>query len=197
MLVKLPRPMRRLRIRRPLLVHKRSRVGQHAVIELRVIPRHDQRARASRAAAHRRPTIGIFRQLHVRLRFNQRQHFLLHKLGIHARHRVVLQPALAPLRIPAPVADRNRNHHRHLVLRNQSVQSREEQAVRPVRAHDERRNAPRAHTASAHTPPPSAYTAPDGSSSQSASQGPPDRASRTSPHPAQSPDRSCCPPSSS
>ena len=64
-LVEFPRAVRRLGVRRPLLVHVGAGVGQHAVIQLRVIPRHDQRRRSAGAAAHRRAPFGILRQLHV------------------------------------------------------------------------------------------------------------------------------------
>ena len=137
--MKFPRAVRRLGVVRPLLVHVRARVGQHAVIQLRVIPRHDQRRRAARAAAHRRAALGILRQLHVVLLLDQRQHFRLDELRVAARHRVVLQAALAALRVAAAVADRDGDHHRHALLRDQIVERREQQLVGAVGADDERR----------------------------------------------------------
>jgi hypothetical protein len=47
MLVKFPGAVRRLRIVGPLLVYKSSGLGENAVIQLRVIPRHDQGARTT------------------------------------------------------------------------------------------------------------------------------------------------------
>ena len=44
------------------------------------------------------------------------------------RHRVVLEPALAALRVAAAVADRDRDHRRHALLRDQVVERREQQS---------------------------------------------------------------------
>src|SRR5271154_4524615 len=50
-----PRTVRSLRVIWPLLIDKGSRISKDTVIQLRVIPRHDQGARASGTATHRRP----------------------------------------------------------------------------------------------------------------------------------------------
>src|SRR5258707_700057 len=81
----LPRPVRSLSVRRPLLVHVGARVSENAMIQLCVIPRHDQGARPAGAAAHRRPALGIFSQFHVVLLLHHGQHFFLDTMsGLYA-----------------------------------------------------------------------------------------------------------------
>src|SRR6267142_4443156 len=75
------------------------------------------------------------------LGFRSRQDFVLHKLPIDSGHRVVLKTAFTPLRVSTSIADRNGDHHWHLMLSNQSIQSRKEQRVGPIRPDDERRDA--------------------------------------------------------
>ncbi len=95
-----------------------------------------------RTATHGRPPVRIFREFDMRVGFDQWQHFLLHKLGVDPRHRVVLQPALHfPESISAPIANGNGNHGRNFVLlRNHTIQRRKQQLVWPVRTHNERCN---------------------------------------------------------
>ena len=72
---------------------------------------------------------------------DQRQNLGFDELRIPRRHRVVLQPALAALRVAAAVANRDRHHRRDALLRDQIVEGGEQQLVRSVRADDERRGA--------------------------------------------------------
>ena len=137
MLVEFPRAVRQLGILRPLLIHKRAGIREHAVIPLWVVPRHDQRARSAGAVAGGGAAIGIVRQLDVGLFRDARQHFLLHPLRIQARHGVVLESALAALSVARAVLDGDRDHRGHFVLGNQVVEDGEQQLVRPIGADDE------------------------------------------------------------
>ena len=108
------------------------------MVEIVAIPRHRHRCRGPRAASRRRARVGIPGEPHVVLLLDERQHFRLDELRVQARHRVVLEPALAALRVAAAVADGNRHHHRHAFLRNQIVERLEQQRIRSVSADDER-----------------------------------------------------------
>ncbi len=196
-LVKSPCAMRRLRIPRPLLVHIRAGICQHAVIPLRVVPRHLQRARAARTVARRRAPVRIVRQLHVRVALHRRQHLVLDKLGILARHRVVLKAALAALRVAAAVLDRDRHNGRQLVLGDQSIQRREQQAVRAIRAHNKGRLGSR-HIALGNIHGDLAHIRlQDASRFRAAARGSRDQASGGSRDCAQCPGNTCCPRNSS
>ena len=140
---------------------------------------------------------GSLRQLHVAFLLDQRQHLGLDELRIPRRHRVVLQPALAALRVAAAVANRDRHHRRDALLRDQIVEGGEQQLVRSVRADDERRGACRRRTASARRQSRGACREPDGWWSRRAWQDRRDRRCRTCQLRARCRDRSCCPPSSS
>src|SRR5579871_6708980 len=56
----------------PLLINPRARVGEDAVVELVVIPRHDQGAGGAGAAAGGGTGVGIVSELDVRLGFHTR-----------------------------------------------------------------------------------------------------------------------------
>ncbi len=131
--MELPCAMRRLRVPRPLLIHVRAGVGEHAVVPLRVKPRHRERRGAARAAAHRRAAVGIRRERHVEVVRDLRQHFLLDELGVEARHGVVLEAALAALRVAAARVDHDRDHRGHAFRGDQVVEDRRQE--RRVRAH--------------------------------------------------------------
>ena len=113
------------------------------MIELRVIPGHDQRARTAGTAAHGCAAVGIVCELYVALLFDEGQDFVLDELGILAGHGVVFEAALAALRVAPAVADGDGDHHRQLVLGYQSIERREEHVVGAVGANDERRNGAR------------------------------------------------------
>ena len=101
-----------------------------------MIPGHDQRRRPAGAAARRR-ALGILRQRHVVLLLDDRQHFAFDELGVAARHRVVLEAALAALGVAAAVADGDRNHRGHTFLSDQIVERREQELVRSIGSDDE------------------------------------------------------------
>ena len=124
---------------RPLLVHKRPRIGQHAVVKLRVIPGHDDGARTARTAAHRRPALRIFRQLHMALRFDERQHLFLDEFRVQARHGVVFQAALTALGVAAAIADGNGDHHRYAMLGDEVIQRGKQRSIGTVRSDDKGR----------------------------------------------------------
>ena len=63
----------------------------------------------------------------------------LDKLRVAAGHGVVLEAALAALRIAAAVADGDGDHRRQLVLGDEPIERGEEQAIRTVGADDEGR----------------------------------------------------------
>ena len=96
-LVVLPRPVRRLRVQRRLLVHIRPGIGQDAVVQIRAEPRHGKRARTARTPAHCRPPVRVRRKLDARLLGGPRQHLRLHEAGVHVRDSVVFQAPLAAL----------------------------------------------------------------------------------------------------
>src|SRR5690348_3976346 len=105
-----------------------------------MIPGHDQRARAAGAVTDRGTTIGIFCELHVCFGLGPRQDFLLYELSVLARHGVVLETALATLRVARSIRDRDGDHHGQPVFRNQAVQHSEEAPVWPVCTDNERRS---------------------------------------------------------
>ena len=142
-LVELPGTVWHLRIVRPLLVHKSSGIREDTMIELRVIPSHDQGAGASRAVTDRRPGVRIFRESHVRLPFHHRQNFLFHELAIESGHGVVLQASFATLGVSAAVSNRNANHDGDLMLGDQRIQSRKQHAVGPICTDNKRRGGAR------------------------------------------------------
>ena len=84
---------------------------------------------------------GSLVSLTLALLLDERQHFLLDELGVAAGHGVVLQAALAALRVAAAVADGDGDHHRHAcaaaIRLSSAVKS---SAVGAVGADDERRD---------------------------------------------------------
>ncbi len=78
----------RLRVERPLLVHERAGGGEHAVVQVRAIPRHDQGGGTAGAVTHHRAAIGILGELDAAVFFHQGQHFSLDVLGEESGHGV-------------------------------------------------------------------------------------------------------------
>ena len=78
--MQVPCPAGRVGVVRPLLVHEGPRVAQNAVIPVRVVPRHDERARGAGAASHRRAPFGVLRQFDAALRFDKGQHLFFDEL---------------------------------------------------------------------------------------------------------------------
>ena len=74
---------------------------------------------------------GSLVSLTLALLLDERQHFGLDELRVASRHRVVLEAALAALGVAAAVADRDRDHRRHALLRDQVVERCEQQRSGP------------------------------------------------------------------
>ena len=70
-LVELPSPVRGLRVARPLLINIRTGVGEDAMVELRVVPSHDERAGTAGASAHSGAGLGVVGELDVIARLNR------------------------------------------------------------------------------------------------------------------------------
>ena len=107
-------------------------------------PRHRQRTRCSRAAAHRRASFRVLRERHVIIAGDPRQHFGLDEGRVRAGHGVVFEAALATLRIAAAVVDEDGDHHREALLVNHVVENRGNRAhvfrARSILHDDERRS---------------------------------------------------------
>ncbi len=119
-----------------LLVHIRARIRQDAVIPLRMIPRHDQRARTARtprlsSRAHPDPS-----STHMAFLLHKRQHFFFYKTPHNAR---------TSCRIPARA--RSLGHRRcrsrwrlppsaEPFSRDQIVQHSKQHSIRPICAHN-------------------------------------------------------------
>ena len=122
----------------PLLIDVGSGVGEDAVVEIGMVPGHDERAGSAGAAAHGGAAVGIVRELDVGFGFDARQDFVFDELGVVAGHGVVFEAALAALGVTAAVADGDGNHHGKLVFGDEAVECGEEHAVGAVGANDER-----------------------------------------------------------
>ena len=117
----------------PLLVDLGAGVGEDAVVELGVIPGHDERAGRAGAAAHGGAAVGIVGELDVGFGFDEREDFVFDELGVFAGHGVVFEAALAALRVAAAVGDGDGDHDGEFVLGDQAVEGGEEHAVGPSR----------------------------------------------------------------
>ena len=108
------------------------------MIQLRVIPGHDERAGSAGAAAPSSLVLqDLFVSFDVILSFDAGQYFFLDKFCIRAGHGVILQAALATLGIAAAIADGDGDHRRHTMGCDQVVEYGEEVMVGPVGADDE------------------------------------------------------------
>jgi hypothetical protein len=83
-LVELPCAVRSFGIVWPLLVDPGSGVGEDAVIELGVIPGHDESAGSAGASAGGGAAVGIVGELDVGLGFDEGKDFVFDKLGVAA-----------------------------------------------------------------------------------------------------------------
>src|SRR5262249_4013514 len=108
-LVKSPGAVGHLGIERPLLVHERTRRGQHAVVKIGTEPGHDERGRAAGTVTHDRAAVGVFGQLHLVVLLHARQHFGFDVLGVVAVHVVVFLAALVALGVAAAVGNPDDN----------------------------------------------------------------------------------------
>ncbi len=136
-LVELPCAVRGGRVGGPLLVDVGAGVGEDAVVELGVVPRHDEGAGASGAAAHGGPAVGVSGELDVVLLFDAGEDFVLDEVGVTAGHGVVFEAALAALRVAAAVADGDGDHDGETVLRDEVVEGGEEGGVGAIGSDDE------------------------------------------------------------
>ena len=114
-----------------MLVDEGAGVGEDAVVELGVIPGHDEGAGGAGAAADGGAAVGIVGELDVGLGFDERQDFVLDELGVLAGHGVVLEAALAALGVAAAVADGDGDHGGKLVRGDECVERGEEQRSGP------------------------------------------------------------------
>ena len=135
--VKFPCAVRGLGVVGPLLVHVGARIGENAMVELGVIPGHDQGAGAAGTATHRGAAVGVFGELDVGLRLDERENLGLDELGVAAGHGVVFEAAFAALGVASAIADGDGDHDRHFVLGDQIIQGGEQKTVRAVGADDE------------------------------------------------------------
>ena len=115
--------MRELRVGRPLLIDVGAGVGEDAVVELRVVPGHDERAGAAGASTHGGAGLGVVGELNVNVRLNRWEHLLFHKLRVTARHGVVFQATFAALRIASTIGNGDRDHGRYAMLGDEVVES--------------------------------------------------------------------------
>ncbi len=122
-LMKIPGATGCLRVERPLLIHKRAGGGEHAVVQVRAIPCHDQGGGTAGTVAHHRATIGIPGELHAAVFFHQWQHFSLDVLGEESGHGVVLFASLMPLRIATAVGHHDGDLNGDTFLSNQVVEN--------------------------------------------------------------------------
>jgi len=88
------------------------------VVELGVIPGHDEGARASRTAAHGGAGARVMAELDVGLRFDKGQDLVLDELCVMRRHGVVFEAAFGPLRIATTILDGDGDHGRKFVFGN-------------------------------------------------------------------------------
>jgi hypothetical protein len=114
----------------PLLVDPRAGVGEDAVVELGVIPGHDERDRSAGAAAHGGAAVGVVGEGDVALGFDEGEDFVLDPLGVAAGHGVVLEAALGALRVAAAVADGDGDLDGDFVRGDEVVEDGEEERGR-------------------------------------------------------------------
>ncbi len=107
------------------------------MVEVGVVPGHDEGAGASGAAAHGGAGVGVVGELDVGLGFDEGEDFVFHELGVAGREGVVLEAALGALGVAATVLDGDGDHGWELVLGDEVVEDGEEKLVRAVGAYDE------------------------------------------------------------
>ena len=117
-----PGAARGLGVEGPLLVDEGAGKREHAAEPFGVIPGHDERGRAAGARAHRGTAIGVGRELHAVVLFDERQDLVLDVLGVEARHRVVFLAAFVSLGVAAAVGDLDHDEGRDALLRDEVVE---------------------------------------------------------------------------
>jgi len=139
--VEAPGTLRSLRVPRPLLVDVGTGVSEDAVVEVGVIPGHDEGTGATGAAAHGGAGVGIVAELDVGLCFDKGKNLMFYELGVVGGHGVVFETAFAALRVASAVLDGDGDHGRQLVFGDEVVEDGEEEMVRAVGSYDEGRDA--------------------------------------------------------
>src|SRR5579862_3888176 len=109
------------------------------MVELGMVPRHDESAGRAGTSAHGGAPIGVVSESYMSFFFHQWKYLVLHKLSVFAGHSVIFKTALAALRIAGPVRDGNGDHHRQPVCGDETIERGEEQVIGPVCSHDEGR----------------------------------------------------------
>ena len=115
--VEAPGAVRGCGVAGPLLVDVGAGVGEDAVVEVGVVPGHDEGAGASGAAAHGGAGVGVVGELDVGLGFDEGEDFVLDELGVAAGQGVVLEAALGALGVAAAVLDGDGDHGWELCAR--------------------------------------------------------------------------------
>ena len=136
-LVEAPGALRSRGVPGPLLVDVGARIGEDAVVEVRMVPGHDEGAGASGAAAHGGAGVGVVGEADVGLRFDQGEDFVLYELGVVGGEGVVFEAALGALGVAAAVADGDGDHGGEFVGSDKVVEDGEEEVVGAVGADDE------------------------------------------------------------
>ena len=86
------------------------------MIELRVIPGHDERDGSAGTSAGGGAAFGVAGELDMIARLDLREDFLLDKFRVAAGHGVVLEAALAALGVAGAVGDRDGDHDGYAML---------------------------------------------------------------------------------
>jgi hypothetical protein len=136
-LVEAPGSLRGRGVPGPLLVDVGAGVGEDAVVEVGVVPGHDEGAGASGAAAHGGAGVGVVGEADVGLRFDQGEDFVLYELGVVGGEGVVFEAALGALGVAAAVGDGDGDHGGEFVGGDEVVEDGEEEVVGAVGADDE------------------------------------------------------------
>ena len=136
-LMEAPGALRSFGVPGPLLIDVGSGVGEDAVVEVGVVPGHDEGAGAPGAAAHGGAGVGIVAEFDVGLDFDEGEDFVLDEFGVVGREGVVLETALGALRVSSAVLDGYGDHDGDFVLGDEVVEDSEEERIGTVGSYDE------------------------------------------------------------
>ena len=135
--VESPGALRSFGVPGPLLVDVGAGVGEDAVVEVGVVPGHDEGAGASGAAAHGGAGVGVVGEADVGLGFDEGEDFCFDELGVAGGEGVVFEASLRALRVAAAVLDGDGDHDGDFVLGDEVVEDGEEEVVGAVGSDDE------------------------------------------------------------
>ena len=121
----------------PLLVDVGAGVGEDAVVEVGVVPGHDEGAGASGAAAHGGAGVGVVGEADVGAGFDEGEDFGFDELGVAGGEGVVFEASLGALRVAGAVLDGDGDHGGKFVLGDEVVEDGEEEVVGAVGSYDE------------------------------------------------------------